>query len=321
MTNKLEVNLKTYRKSPRLLTEKMMGELAPRGALHPVLAAVAKNPLLRLEIRDRRFNVYYGGGNLMLVDGRKSPYALHFDKKYFKDGVRQPPNLPAQFAGIKNANAWVTAFPDLIVGMDDWWRQHSRAERAHCQEMAAANSGINVSSTTDYLVLDLEYQWARRRFDLIAAKRRPTKDDATGWAEPDLVIIEVKSNLAACEGRSGLGAHASDYRDIITANDGRRMQEIKLEYENVIAQKTRLGLLDKSLGFSRFSATVPEMLLVFVDLDPNEPRLRAPLAEVKEVSGTLGEGARIRFMRLDSKNYVMTSANAVSLERFVALSK
>jgi hypothetical protein len=37
--------------------------------------------------------VYYGGGNLMLVDGRKSPWALHFDKKYFK-GVRRTVIIP-----------------------------------------------------------------------------------------------------------------------------------------------------------------------------------------------------------------------------------
>jgi len=70
--------------------------------------------------------VYYGGGNLMLVDGRKLPWALHFDKKYFMDGGSKLPTLPFQFSSIDDAHAWVLAFPELIDGMDKWWKQHRR---------------------------------------------------------------------------------------------------------------------------------------------------------------------------------------------------
>jgi len=320
MTTKQQVNLNTYPKIPRLLAEPMEAALRPGGGLHPVLVAVAKNDRLRLDIRDRRFNVYYGGGNLMLVDGRKSPWELHFDKKYFKGGTPEPPTLPPQFSSIDDADDWVLAFPELIDGMDKWWKQHPKGERAYCQEMAAANSRMAGPPPADYHVLDLEYQWAQRRLDMIAAKCRPTKKDATGWAEPDLVFVEVKCEYAACYGKSGLVDHASDYRDIITSSDGRHVKDIKLEYENVIAQKTRLGLLDKSLGFKRFSRAVPELLVVFVDLDLNVPSLLAPLNEVKAVSEALCDTAHIRFMRLDSKvskGYVMTGAAAVSLKRLV----
>jgi hypothetical protein len=319
MTTKQQVNLNTYPKIPRLLAEPMEAALSPGGDLHPVLVAVAKDDRLRLDIRDRRFNVYYGGGNLMLVDGRKSPWALHFDKKYFKGGTPKPPTLPPQFSSIDDADDWVLAFPELIAGMDKWWKQHPKGERAYCQEMAAANSRMAGPPPADYLVLDLEYQWAQRRLDMIAAKRRPTKKDATGWAEPDLVFVEVKSEYLACYGKSGLGDHARDYRDIITASDGQRVRDIKLEYENVIAQKTRLGLLGGSLGFRCFSPAVPELLVVFVDLDPNVSKLLAPLGEVRAVSDGLGNAAHVRFMCLDSKkDYVMTADGAVSLEGLVA---
>ncbi len=320
MTKKQQVDLNTYPKIPRLLTEPMEVALGPGGALHPVLAAVANDRRLRLDIRDRRFNLYYGGGNLMLVDGRKSPWVLHFDEKYFKGEALKPPTLPTQFSGIDDAHAWVQAFPVLIDGMEDWWTRHPKGERAHCQAMAASNSGMNGPPPVDYLVLDLEYQWAQRRFDIIAAKRRPTEDDVTGWAEPDLVFVEVKNKYGACSGKSGLGQHARDYRDIITASEWQHVQDIKLEYENVIAQKTRLGLLDKSLGFSCFSSAVPELLVVFVDLDPNVPKLIAPLGEVRAISDALCDAAHIRFTRLDSKvpkGYVMIADAALSLEGLV----
>ena len=256
----------------------------------------------------------------MLVDGRKNPWALHFDKMYFKDRT-----LPAFLTGsptIADIPAWVEAFPKLIAGMDSWWDLHPKGERKHCQAMATANSGLVGPPSGEYLVLDLEYQWAQRRFDMVAAKRRQTEDDATGWAEPDLVFVEVKNKYGACFRKSGLGDHARDYRDIITSKKGQHVQDIKLEFKNVIAQKTRLGLLDKSLFFSHFSPAVPELLVVFVDLDPNDPKLRAPLGEVKAVSDTLVDAPPIRFMPLDSKKeYVMTVAAAVPLEGLVAKNK
>lgn len=158
--------------------------------------------------------------------------------------------------------------------------------------MAEANSGMVGYPSGDYLVLDSEYQWAHRRLDMVAAKRRPTEDDATGWAEPDLVFVEVKSEYSACHDKAGLGDHARDYRDIITSSKGRHVQEIKLEYENVIAQKSRLGLLHKSLGFRKFSKAVPELLLVFVDLHLNVPSLLAPLGEVVFIQGRWCQSTR-----------------------------
>lgn len=318
MTKKQQVDLNTYRKIPRLLTEPMEVALGPGGILHPLLVAVVNDSRLRLDIRGRRFNVYYGGGSLMRVYERKRLWMLHFDEKYFKGGALKPPILPTQVSEIKDVHDWVQAFPKLIDGMDYWWKRHPKGEQAHSHAMAAANSGMAGPPSADYLVLDLEYQWAHRRLDMVAAKRRPTKKDATGWAEPDLVLIEVKSEYSACSGIAGLRDHARDYQDIITSSDGRHVKDIKLEYENVIAQKTRLGLLDKSLGLSSFSPAVPELLLVFVNLDLNVPSLRAPLREVRKVSDELGDAAHIRFMRLDSPDYVMTAGAAVSPKRLVA---
>jgi hypothetical protein len=317
MTKKRDVDFNTYHKKRRLLTKPLEIALGLGGALHPILVAVTNNPQLRLDIRDRRFNVYYGGGNLMLVDGRKSPWVLSFDEKYFKGGDLRKPDLPEQSSATHDApaNAWVEAFPDLIAGMEDWWTRHPKGERAHCQTMAAANSGMSGPPPGDYLVLDLEYQWAQRRFDMVAAKRRRTDHDVTGWAEPDLIFVEVKSTLGACSGKkSGLSDHARDYRDIITAPDRRCVQDIKDEYENVIHQKERLGLINVSLGFSHFSPAVPELLLVFVDLDLNAPGLQAPLREAREILGALDDVVHIPFMELDSKKtYVMRDLSATSV--------
>jgi hypothetical protein len=166
MTKKKDVDLDTYKKSPRLLTTQMEQALEPGGGLHPVLAAVTQDDRLRLEIRDHRFNIYYAGGSLLRVDGNSSPWAMHFDKKYFKGGSLDPPTLPAQYSATEDSREWVEAFPALIACMDDWWTRHPKGERAHCQAMAAANSARAGLPFADYLIIDLEYQWAQRRFDL-----------------------------------------------------------------------------------------------------------------------------------------------------------
>jgi hypothetical protein len=326
MTTKQQVNLNTYWKIPRLLAKPMEVALNPGGTLHPILIAVSNKDRLRFEIRERRFNVYYCGGSLMRVYERKKYWMSHFDEKYFKGGPLKPPQLPTQVSTKKDAHDWVEAFPDLIAGMDDWWKRHPKGELAHSHAMAEANSGIDGPPSGDYLVLDTEYQWAHRRFDMVTAKRRPTKKDATGWAEPDLVFVEVKCEYPACYDKAGLGDHARDYRDIITAMDSASASaqyiRIKEEYENLIAQKTRLGLLHESLGFRCFSPEVPELLVVFVDLAPILPELLEPLGEVRAVSDELGGAAHIRFMRLDSKKtYVMTADAALLLEGLVAESK
>ena len=281
--------------------------LGANGDLHPVLAAVVNHDRLRLEIRELRFNVYYGGGNLMLVDGRKTPWAMHFDEKYFKGGGLEPPILPSQLSSVNDSHAWVKAFPELIAGMEDWWTRHPKRERAICQEMASANSARTDPPPADYLVLDLEYQWAQRRFDMVAAKRNPTGEGKKGWSRPDLIFVEVKCEYSACNGTSGLAEHARDYKDIVTARKGLCVQNIKAEFENMIAQKMRLGLLHTSLGFKQFSNTIPRLLIVMVDLDLKNPSLEKPLEEVKAISNALGRASNIQLMQLDSPEYRMTT--------------
>lgn len=305
MTKKQGVDLNKYRKRPRLLEMLMEAALQQGGGLHPVLCAVSRDNRLRLDIRDRRFNVYYSGGNLLCVDGRKSPWPMHFDKKYFKGGPTVPPHLPTEYSKPSDADKWVNSFPLLIKGMDVWWTSHSRDERAHCQAMAAVNSAMNGLPATEYVVLDMEYQWAQRRFDLVAVKRKSIDTGSSGWVEPDLVFVEVKSDYKSCSGSSGLSDHASDYRDIVLAQSGKCVQNIKQEFGNLIAQKKRLGLLHKAFPFQRFSATPPELLFVLIDLKLNDPSLAKPISQVRAISIALGSSGRIRFMPLQSPRYEM----------------
>ena len=222
--------------------------------------------------------------------------------------------LPKYFETVDGAIKWVQAFPDLIGTMDDWWTRHPKGKRAHCQAMAAVNSAKDSLPSTDYLVLDLEYQWAQRRFDMVAAKRNRTADDPIGWNNPALAFVEVKSEYGACTGTSGICEHVHDYQDIIMARNGLRVQDIKLEFQDVIVQKKRLDLLNNSIPFKRFSAKSPELLIVLVDINPNDRKVLEPLSKV---TGLCSMPGRLRFMRIDSPNYAMADDKVIQLDQLI----
>lgn len=316
MTTKQEVDLQSYEKAPRALSSDLENALGPGGVLQDVLAEVKRDRLLRLEIRAGRFNVYYGGGNLLRVHGQKNTWEMEFDKQYFPDGsALKALNLPPVAHGANEVLAWVQAFPVLVGGMEAWWRTNPRDERRHCQEMARANSAMDGLPAADFCVLDLEYQWAQRRFDLVAARRRPTTEDLTGWMKPSLVFIEVKSDERACRGSSGLTGHAKDYGSIIEAPP-HQGEGIRREFEGVIEQKRRLGLIHRQWPFRSFAAELPlELLLVFVNLDPRCASVQPLLSDVNAVlDGLVGHGD-IRALRLKESDFVMRERDVVSWSR------
>jgi hypothetical protein len=178
--------------------------------------------------------------------------------------------------------------------------------------MARVNSAMNGLPAADFCVLDLEYQWAQRRFDLVAARRRPTTEDPTGWMEPSLVFIEVKSDERACRGSSGLAGHAKDYRSIIEAPP-HQGESIRREFEGVIEQKMRLGLLHRDWPFRRFAAGSPiELLVVFVGVDPRSAKVYPLLAGVSAELGALGSRGDICSLRLDESDLVMRKRDVIS---------
>jgi hypothetical protein len=303
MTRRSDVDLNSYTKDPRLIFEVMWPALLHGGMLHPLMSAVAKDHSLRFEIRYKRFNVYYRGGSVLMVDGRKRPWEMTFDKKYFQGIPPATLNLSSECNNKADVIAWVNALPILKNHMERFWKEHPNEERKHCQNIAAANTVLTGLPSGDYLVLDLEYQFAHRRFDLIAARRRPTDADPSGWSEPDLIFVEVKSALAACSGESGIGAHVRDFTDIVLAREGKAVLNIKTELQQVVVQKQRLGLISDAIRFKGFSNVSPELLIVLVNLKDQEPSILAELQEVRKTVKALGGGIPVRLLSLTAPHY------------------
>lgn len=306
--SKSQVDLSTYRKPPRLLG-RHMEEALRTGALHVLLDAVKKDSSLRLDILDHQFNLYYSGGRILRVLGRQSSWQMDIDTNYLiGDYARIADDLPLRCTDSNNAAAiWAEKLATLKQAMGEWWRQHPNEERQHSQAIARANIFDDACTSGDYIVLDLEYQWAKCQFDMVAARRNPTKQDSTGWAMPHLVFIEVKCKLKACRGKSGLKDHALDYLRIVTApmTEGLGIAGIKNEFKMMIEQKRRLGLICPKFPFSDFSDISPYLLLVLVNLDPTLPGLQSSLEDVRVIASNLPDHAQVSFMGLLSPSYVL----------------
>ena len=324
MPQKYDPDVNLYRKPARRLADGMMQALGPGGVLRPALQRVLDDDRLRLDIRHNQFNVYYGGGNLMRAAWGNGAWDLSFDPNYLKGASNEAASgaplvaLPRNVQGPQDAQAWADSFDALMATMDAWWKHHPKTERTDCQDIARANhtrtalvraDHIRPSPPTDFVVIDLEYQWAQRRFDLMAARRNPTPDDPVGWVHPSLAFIEVKSEIGACTGKAGLADHARDFADIVTARGGAYLQGIRDEFTTVIRQKQALGLISPDFPFLAFSPAQPELIFVTVDLDLTTPARRGLWDPVHRTAREL-DLPGFQLIQLQRRDLAMTKTKA-----------
>ena len=105
-----------------------------------------------LAIRDRYFNVYYRGGNILkVIEHRKGLYRTSFDDQYNKL-QRNIPDSPASIANQADAEKWVASFPDRKNIMDEYFSAYSKAEREFQQLVARENNSSSISNESEYFV-------------------------------------------------------------------------------------------------------------------------------------------------------------------------
>ena len=281
-----EFDWSSYKKAPRKLAPPVEAALL-QGHLRPILEYVRSQSEVRLDIRPGKANLYYDGGSLLRLEGgARSPFRGVFDLGYVGEKGRDVRILDGA-AAVKSV---VDGFAQRRRQM--WDHRHSgsgRDERRHEQAIARANDARSLADAGDFVIVDIEYCYARRNFDLVGF-------DRAGSPRPRLIYCELKCRGAALNGTSGLRDHGIDFGDFLCADDGRHVENSKRELAAMIQQKMRLGLLSADLGFEGFSSEPPEFLVVFADYDVCRPQLRTPLERLRtEVEKRLGGLELIRF--------------------------
>ena len=149
------------------------------GFLSPIRERVVRDQSLCLEIRSDYINVYYRGGNALMLRRSAAGYSASFDTKYFSGPVpSMPPPLVSCSADVA---AWLHAVPMLKQAIE----LAQPGEERDIQQLLVRDKNYGgIARSTDYYVCDIEYANREGRLDLIGLRwcyRRAVSGTVGSW--------------------------------------------------------------------------------------------------------------------------------------------
>jgi hypothetical protein len=278
-----EFDWRSYSKPPRLLTAEQEESLVG-GTLSSLLVWARSNDSVRFEIRARQAAIYHSGTMLLRIRGAEPPFVGEIDSN-----VRSP---RAERSGAERLETWplgsadeVTAMLEELDALRDLNTHYTGgeppSERSVLHAFATANDGRS-DVQARYVVADTEYQYGRRRFDFVGMRRAEGVGGLAGFTTPRLVFGQFKSDGRPLSGTSGVVAHAADFADFAQALGGAHLAAARVELDELVRQKQRLGLLDADIPFRHFPEDDPEYLVVFSGYDLASAEIDHPLAEMHD---------------------------------------
>jgi hypothetical protein len=264
----------------RLLSQSFMNDLLS-GRLKELLSYVKKDNTLDLEIREKAINIYYRGGNALKVkELSANKYNYHFEREYLKVAAT---HLEEDINEFKSKSDWNSFFPLVKQAMDFYFTKHMKEEREYQQLVVRENNYSSVANSTDYFIIDIEYDNHKQaRFDIVAIEW----DSDTSIRKlkkahkPKLVVIEMKYGDGAFNGKAGISKHITDFTNFIA--QPQTVAEFKEEMLHVFRQKRQLGLITCLSGdgnsniVTQFADEI-ELIFLIANHDPASSILRTVL--------------------------------------------
>ena len=265
----------------RLLSDTFMDALK-NGKLQRLLQTVLQDGTLDLQIRENYVNVYYRGGNLIEVREIGGQFKPSFGAMYCIEnhGLWTTFNISA----LRTVDDYIDNIPLLKREMDHWFMINPRSEREAQQCMAYENNRSVIARDTDYFIADIEYAAKGFRFDMIAVKWPSSNHARRSGENLSLAFVEVKYGDGAINGDAGIGKHSKDVGDF--CSDTKRYQEFCSEMNEVIRQKTELGLLSQisskhangTPATVKIDHTIPaELIIVLINHKPAKSAVTSAL--------------------------------------------
>ncbi|MFH1317837.1 MAG: hypothetical protein ABIH71_02330 [Candidatus Omnitrophota bacterium] len=311
----------------RGLSKGFIMDFKGRSLLSPVLERVKNDSTLCLEIRENHINIYYRGGNIMRIK-ENNDYVVFFDKKYCKlkkaDKVNIPKiikNLPAKLKVKSDVSAWVMAFPFLKQVMDFWFNENREDEREFQQLILRENNGSRVGNSTDYFMIDIEYNNHKGAcFDLVAVEwesESVIRKLKKGY-KPKLSFIEVKYGDNALSGPAGMLKHIKDFKDYLKSDPGLKM--IREEMIKIFAQKRELGLIPALINnkniLREFSDEI-DYIFLLANHDPASRKLYNILMDIQKASRDQSLGFGLKFCASNFMGYGLYKQNVYLFADFI----
>jgi hypothetical protein len=220
----------------RKINPKLIEELK-EGDLTILLDILKKNQhIFRLESRlGGKCYVYYKKCKILELGLRSAK----IDSKYFEKGET-----------LENIRELIKDSPKeyLKITKDtvDLWLERNPKDEFEAQQKIAS---INDEFTSDYLILDMEYNFSQKGikknerlkqagFDLLGLNK----------TSGEIILFEVKKGLYALEKKAGIASHIKDFEDylILSGNKEKYISNLVQDVKNILNDKIKLGLLDES---------------------------------------------------------------------------
>ena len=297
----------------RKLSEKFEKDLLD-GCLKELLDYVKSDNSLDLEIREGYINIYYRGGNILMVkekSGNKNcNYSFFFDKNYF----RKETKLSFDHQKCLDDKDWFMFFPLAKRAMDFFFTWKKKEEREVQQLTVRDNNYSTVAAGTDYFVVDIEYSREGARFDVVAVEwiSEGIKRRLLGAYKPKLVVFELKYGDGALSGSAGIEKHLADFSTFLS--DEEAVKEFKQEMLDAFSQKRRLGLIPPLSEGKNKNAVVEfadeiEFVFLLANHDPASSKLRTAIGDCDSFFA--------KFIVSNFSGYGLYKHNLFSCEEFV----
>ena len=300
------------------LSHDFIADLQDEGYLSSLIDSIRKDSSLSLEIRHDYINMYYRGGNLLRLNKLKDHiYLPFFDDNYFSDKIGFLQGLPKEISSFSDIDQWRYKFPALKSEMDRWFSDNPKAEREFQQIVVWENNNSSIANSTDYFIVDIEYDNKRGgRFDMVAIQwdSASSARKLMGGYEPKLCFIEMKYGDAALNGKSGMLDHVKQWSEYLEQEENRK--DIKEEMLNVFRQKRDLHLIKGLEGNNNpvksFTADI-DCIFLLANHDPDKSGLQTIVKEIEKINIP---GVGIKFCISNFMGYGLYKENVINLPEF-----
>jgi hypothetical protein len=297
-----------------------------KGILFPILEAVKADNNLILEIREDTINIYYRGGNLLLVkrDPKTKKYLTGFDKNYIdKSRINKFSKYFKQTISSKEEAAWLTSNFIMIKNeMDMYLAKKNKLEKEFQQLVVRENNILGEANNTDYYIIDFEYQSRTKiqnknpRFDLIALRWDSDRNERKKRKNCRIALIEMKYGDGAIKNKtSGLKEHVNDVE--LFLSDNNRVLEFKKEMVNIFQQKRELGLIKFGKGGNAHEISIDqlreeiEFILLLAGNKHEKSQLKTEINSLTEM-----KNAELKFSTASFMGYGLYSKSMLTLIEF-----